>query len=75
VLVARHYRISAGVIEIFISQPILEEIEGVLIRKFRWTASRVREAARAIRGFAVLVNPGESVSDVHEDEPGFLDGR
>jgi putative PIN family toxin of toxin-antitoxin system len=58
-----------GVIEVFISQPILEEIEGVLIRKFRWTIPRVREATRAIRGFAVLVQPSESVDVVHEDEP------
>ena len=59
----------ADVIQMFISQPILEEIERVLIRTFRWTAPRVREAARAIRGFAVLVNPSESVNVVHEDEP------
>ncbi len=58
-----------GVIEVFISQPILEEIEGVLIRKFRWTIPRVREATRAIRGFAVLVQPSESLDVVHEDEP------
>jgi len=59
----------ADVIQMFISQPILDEIERVLTRKFRWTAPRVREAARAIRGFAVLVNPSESVNVVHEDEP------
>jgi len=59
----------AGVIEVFISPPILEEIEGVLLRKFRWTAPRVREAARAIRNFAVLVNPEESVNVVGQDEP------
>jgi predicted nucleic acid-binding protein len=47
----------AGLIELFISAPILEEIEGVLVRKFHWTAPRVREAARAIRSFAVLVHP------------------
>jgi len=59
----------AGVIDVFISQPILEEIEAVLLRKFRWTAPRVREATRAIRNFAMLVTPGESVNAVHEDEP------
>jgi uncharacterized protein len=59
----------AGVIEVFISPPILEEIETVLARKFRWAAPRVREAVRAIRRFAVLVNPGESVNIVREDEP------
>lgn len=59
----------AGVIAVFISPPILEEIETVLVRKFRWAAPRVREAVRAIRRFAVLVNPGESVNIVREDEP------
>jgi putative PIN family toxin of toxin-antitoxin system len=59
----------AGVIEVFISPQILKEIETVLVRKFRWAAPRVREAVRAIRRFAVLVNPGESVNIVPEDEP------
>jgi len=58
----------AGIIQLFMSQPILEEIESVLVRKFGWTVRRVREAAKAIRGFAVLVDPGESVNVVHEDE-------
>ena len=52
----------ARVIEIFISPAILEEIEGVLVRKFRWAAPRAREARRAIRNFAVLVHPEESVN-------------
>jgi putative PIN family toxin of toxin-antitoxin system len=59
----------ARVIEVFISPPILEEIEGVLLRKFRWTAPRVREATRAIRSFAVVVTPAEPVNVVREDEP------
>lgn len=59
----------AGVIQLFISRPILEEIEGVLVRKFGWAAPRVREATKAIRGFTVLVDPSEPVSVVREDEP------
>jgi uncharacterized protein len=59
----------AHLIEVFISAPTLEEIEGVLVRKFHWTAPRVREATRAIRSFAVLVHPEESVNVVREDEP------
>ncbi len=59
----------AGIIEIFISPPILEEIEGVLLRKFRWTVTRAHEAARAIRSFAVVVTAAESVNVVREDEP------
>jgi uncharacterized protein len=59
----------AGVIQVFISPPILEEIETVLVRKFRWAAPRVREAVRTIRRFAVLVNPGKPVNLVRADEP------
>ena len=58
----------AGVIEVFISPPILEEIETVLVRKFRWAAPRVREAVRTIRRFTVVVKPGELLNVVQEDE-------
>jgi putative PIN family toxin of toxin-antitoxin system len=58
----------AGAIEVFISPPILEEIETVLVRKFRWAAPRVREAVRTIRRFGVVVNPGELLNVVQEDE-------
>ena len=40
-----------------------------MLLKFRWTAPRVREATRAIRGFVVLIKPEESVNVVREDEP------
>ena len=59
----------AGAIDVFISQPILDEIADVLVRKFRWTATRVREAKRAIASFASLVSPGETINVVREDEP------
>ena len=58
----------AGLIEIYISPAILDEIGGVLARKFRWSAARVREARAAIGQFTVLVHPQESVSVVREDE-------
>ena len=58
----------AGLIEICISPAILDEIDGVLPRKFRWSATRVREARAAIGHFTVLVHPQESVSVVREDE-------
>ena len=47
---------------------ILNEIGGVLARKFRWSATRVREARAAIGDFTVLVHPREPVSVVREDE-------
>ena len=58
----------AGLIEIWISPAILDEIGGVLARKFRWSATRVREARSAISGFTVAVHPREPVSVILEDE-------
>ena len=58
----------AGVIEIYISPAIIDEIAGVLARKFGWSASRIREATRAINDFTVLIHPTERVSLVREDE-------
>jgi len=57
-----------GLIEIAISPAILDEIGGVLARKFRWSTNRGREARAAIGDFTVLVQPQESVSIVREDE-------
>jgi uncharacterized protein len=39
----------AGAIEIHISPAIIDEIVGVLARKFGWSAPRIREATRAIK--------------------------
>ena len=47
---------------------ILDEIGGVLARKFRWSATRMREARAAIGDFTVLVHPRQPVSVVREDE-------
>jgi putative PIN family toxin of toxin-antitoxin system len=58
----------AGLIEIYISRAILDEIDGVLARKFRWSATRVREARGAIGNFTILVHPQDAVSVVSEDE-------
>ena len=58
----------AGLIEIYISRAILDEIDGVLARKFRWSATRVREARGAIGDFTILVHPQDAVSVVSEDE-------
>ena len=58
----------AGLIEICISPAILDEIGGVLARKFRWSTMRVREARAAIGHFTVLVHPRETLSVVSDDE-------
>ena len=48
-----------GTLEIFVSAVILDEVERVLVRKFRWAEARTREASQAIRGFTTLVDPQE----------------
>jgi len=48
--------------------PILTEVEGVLIRKFRWSATQA-QATGLIREFARVVNPETPVRVVTEDEP------
>ena len=55
---ARQQRIT-----LFISAPILREIEGVLVGpKFHWSAVRAGEAMIAIAGFTHLVEPTQRVS-------------
>lgn len=56
-------------LQLVTSPSILTEVEGVLIRKFQWSASRAREATALIREFAAVVNPAVSVHAVTEDEP------
>ncbi len=58
-----------GHVQLFISKPILDEIDAVLQRKFAWTLLRVHEALTEIQKFATLVNPDEKVTVVTDDEP------
>ena len=58
----------AGQLLVFVSPPILSEIEVVLHGKFEWSAARAREATSAIRRFAEVVRPQHTVT-VLEDEP------
>jgi len=53
-----------GRIELFVSMPIVREVEGVLKRKFRWPSNRSREAAATIREFASSVEPTEQLAVV-----------
>ena len=59
----------AEVVEFFVSPQILKEIEGVLIRKFQWSAKRARQAIAAIQEFAQLVRPKETIHLITEDKP------
>jgi putative PIN family toxin of toxin-antitoxin system len=58
-----------GRIEIFASKPILDEIEGVLKRKFQWPPAKVHGALRSIREFVKEVRPNERVTVIKKDEP------
>ena len=58
----------AGTVQLFISPTMLKEIEGVLHRKFRWSARHIGEAIAAIQEFAHLVHPKETVQVITEDE-------
>ncbi len=58
-----------GTIELFVSKPILQEIEGVLKRKFGWPPGRTREALATLGEFTKGVEPTERVAVVEKDEP------
>ena len=53
----------------FVSKPILDEIEGVLKGKFQWPPSRTRQALTAISEFAKELKATERVAAVEKDEP------
>ena len=59
----------AQAIQLFLSPPVLKEIEGVLIGKFKWSAKRARQAIAAIQEFTQLVHPKETLDVITEDEP------
>ena len=58
----------AGLVEVYVSPAILDEVAGVLARKFGWAAPRIREAKQLIGSFTVLVHPAETVNLVRDDE-------
>ncbi len=57
-----------GEIQVFLSPFILQEAEGVLQRKFSWTASEAEAASRAIRSWATIVEPRMRVSVIQREE-------
>jgi uncharacterized protein len=58
-----------GVIAMFFSKPILQEIEGVLNGKFQWPPNRTRDALVAIAEIAKEVRPTERVTVIEKDDP------
>ena len=57
----------SGVIELFVSPPILREIQGVLTQKFAWSPGRTRAALTAIQSFARTVRPTERLAVIMAD--------
>ena len=58
-----------GHIRICISRPILDEIAGVLERKFFWSEFQVSSAIHAIEEFTIPVYPTRTIYQITEDEP------
>jgi uncharacterized protein len=58
-----------GVIAMFVSKPILKEIEGVLNGKFQWPPNRTRDALVTIAEFAKEIRPTERVTVIQKDDP------
>jgi putative PIN family toxin of toxin-antitoxin system len=51
----------AGAIELYISEPILEELRGVLANKFQWSKHRTEEAADTLLRLCHFVTPQQSL--------------
>lgn len=52
---------------IYISPPILEEIDRILTVKFKWPPEKVREVIDNISGFTTLVNPRKRLDVITTD--------
>lgn len=52
----------------FVSEPILHEIDRVLKRKFRWPPRQRRNALSVIKEFANETKPSQRVDAVRKDE-------
>ena len=48
-----------GGVELYTSQPIIEELRGVLQEKFHWSTERVENATETLLRFCRLIDPGE----------------
>jgi uncharacterized protein len=56
-----------GCVYIFISHPIIDEIVGVLVTKFKWSYQHARKAIHEIKGFTHIVLPSVQVKVVSKD--------
>lgn len=56
-------------ITICISPSILEEIGGVLRRRFHWTTRQIEDMGATLQGFTRAAHPQERVVHILDDEP------
>ena len=56
-----------GAFRLAISQPIIDEISGVLRNKFRWSDAMIHEARENLLDFSLLARPGLTLSVIAED--------
>jgi putative PIN family toxin of toxin-antitoxin system len=56
-----------GQVALFISRSILDEIETVLVEKFRWAADRVALTVETIETLATMTQPSERIHQIKED--------
>ncbi len=59
----------AGQFQLFISRPILQELERVLVGKLKWAPGRGKAAISAVRKLATVAIPTESVAAIPNDDP------
>jgi putative PIN family toxin of toxin-antitoxin system len=57
------------IIEVAISQPIIDETRRVLRNKFGWSEEHLNEAEEWIRSFTRLVTPERRIDVIKEDPP------
>jgi len=63
-------KVIRGDIRLVLSDPILEEVQGVLLgKKFRYPAHIVVEIAQQLVSLAEIVYPEESISVIKNDPP------
>jgi len=63
-------KVTKGDIQLVLSDPILEEVQGVLLgKKFRYPAHIVVEIAQQLISLAEIVYPKEAISVIKNDPP------
>jgi hypothetical protein len=56
-----------GAFRLAISYPIIDEVRGVLLSKFRWSDAMLDEARENLLDFTLLAKPTRTLSIISED--------